>query len=255
MKQTFTHTDDKGLTEVEYDVQVQEIESVKGSKSPISGVYLAEAKKIRGRSTRSNKSKNAFTQLKPVEAKKMSDKEWLTQAGAADDRPEAIQMIHSNWAADGFRLHKIEDGKDCNCKFCKNRKEDKAPMSPQWEQLFPSKFNGELKINRDLVLSAVNLCRVFAREGSNVVKIIITDSEISFNSTSEEYGESTSTFTQNDGYSKTGIDLVIAFNSTFILETVKGMSEKLTINYNGKTHPATITDGKRTALLMPMSLG
>ena len=251
MKQTFTHTDDKGLTEVEYDVQVQEVESVKGSKSPISGVYLAEAKKIRGRSTKSNKSKNAFTQLKPVGLKKMSDKEWLTQAGAADDRPEAIQFVHSNWAADGFRLHKIEDGKECNCKFCKNRKEEIHPMSPQWEQLFPRFFKGEVALNSEDILNACNLCKVFSREGSNVTRIYISNENVLSSAISEETGKSENSLSVK---SKQGIDLKIAFNTNFILDAVKGMGKTVTIKYNGSTSPAIFTDGKRTALLMPMHL-
>lgn len=252
MKQKFTHTNEKGLTEVEYDVQVQEVESAKGSKSPISGFFLAEAKKIRRRSTKSNKSKNAFAQLKPVELKKMSDKEWLTQAGAADDRPEAIQFVHSNWAADGFRLHKIEDGKECNCKFCKNRKEDKAPMSPQWEQLFPRFFKGEVVLNSEDIINACNLCRVFAREGSNVTRIDIFNENVLFSAISEEFGQSKNSLSAK---SKQGIDLKIAFNTNFILEAVKGMGKTVTIKYNGSTSPAIFTDGKRTALLMPMYLG
>lgn len=277
MKQTFTHTDDKGLTEVEYDVQVQEVESVKGSRSPISGVYLAEAKKIRGRSTKSNKSKNAFTQLKLVELKKMSDKEWLTQAGAADDRPEAIQFVHSNWAADGFRLHKIENGKECNCKFCKNKKlaedgkiqygDSKYPCSPDWQQLFPRSFNGEFTLERDAFLDALNQAKVFSREGSNTVKILVRDECVEFTANSEETGESvthydniTGGFTKNYKdveyhYSKTGQDLMIAFNVDFMIEAVKGMGKNVTMKYTVRNAPAVFTDGKRTALLMPINLG
>jgi len=276
MKQTFTHTNHKGLVEVEYDVQVQKIESVKGSKSPLSGMYLAEQKKIKGKSYRSNTLKSTRV-LKSVEAKKMTDSEWLTQAGAADDRPESIQFIHTNWAADGFRLHKIENGKECNCKFCKNKKlaesgkiqygDSKYPCSPDWQQLFPRRFNGEFTLERDAFLDALNQAKIFAREGSNVAKILIRDECVEFTATSEEYGESTTHYDNVAGgftknyknveyhYSKTGQDLMIGFNVDFMIEAIKGMSKNVTMKYTVRNAPAVFTDGKRTALLMPMNLG
>lgn len=275
-KQTFTHTNDKGLVEVEYDVQIQELESVKGSKSPLSGMYLAEAKKIKGRSTRSNVLKSPRI-LKSVVSKKMTDVEWLTQAGATEDRPEAIQFIHTNWAADGFRLHKIENGKECNCKFCKNKKlaesgkiqyrDSKHPCSPDWQQLFPRSFKGELTLERDAFLDALNQAKVFSREGSNVVKILIRDDCLEFTATSEEYGESTTHYDNVTGgftknykdveyhYSKNGQDLMIGFNVDFMLEAIKGMGESVTMKYTVGNAPAVFTDGNRTALLMPMNLG
>ena len=276
MKQTFTHTNHEGLTEVEYDIQVQKIESVKGSKSPLSGMYLAEQKKIKGRSTRSNVLKSPRI-LKSVVAKKMTDSEWLTQAGAADDRPEAIQFIHTNWAADGFRLHKIENEKECNCKFCKNKKlaesgeiqyrDSKYPCSPDWQQLFPRSFKGEFTLERDAFLDACNQEKVFAREGSNIVRMLISDNNVEFSAKSEEYGTNSTTyeslttgFTKNYEnveyhYSKSGQDLMIAFNVDFMIEAIKGMGKNVTMKYTVRNAPAIFTDGKRTALLMPMNLG
>ena len=180
VKFSFTYKNKDNNRIDELNVQEHEIAG-KGGDSLV--IYARKEEKRRGRSTKSNESKNAFPQLKPIVAKKMSDKDWLTQAGAADDRPESIQFIHSNWAADGFRLHKIEDGKDCSCKFCKNKKlaengkidwgDSKNPTSPQWEQLFPRHFNGEFTIDRDKLIGACNQARVYAREGSNVVMLSI----------------------------------------------------------------------------------
>lgn len=243
-----------------FDVQVHTLESVEGGNFTL---HVRQPEKIRGRYTRSNESKNAFPLLKPVKAVKMTDSEWLTQAGAADDRPESIQFIHTNWAADGFRLHKIEGGKDCACIFCKNKKKaengkiswgDKDhPTSPQWEQLFPRSFKGEVKLNRDDIINACNVSKVFSREGSNVVRFDILDNSIIISAKSEETGNSKNEIVE--GYSKTGINLVIAFNIDFVFEAVKAMSEKVTIKYNGSTQPAVFTDGNRTVLLMPMHLG
>ena len=262
VKFSFTYKNEKD-NKVE-DINVQE-HKIDGEGGDSLVIYARKEEKRRGRSTKSNESKNAFPQLKPVVAKKMSDKDWLTQAGAADDRPESIQFIHSNWAADGFRLHKIEDTKECNCKFCKNKKlaedgkidwgDSKNPTSPQWEQLFPRHFNGEFTIDRDKLIGACNQARVYAREGSNVVRLSIEESHIEISATSEEYGESVTHYDNGEGYTQSGKGLLIAFNVEFILDAVKGMSEKVTVKYNVKNAPGVFTDGKRTCLLMPMHLG
>lgn len=277
MKQTITHYSNESglkLSQREYDVLSINAESLSGEIS----LYLAEAKKIRGRHKVSNKSKNPFPHMKIVSAKSLSDQKFLSLAKSEDEnRPEAIQNVHSNWAADGFRLHKVENGKECSCKFCKNKKlaengkiqwgDSDKPCSPQWEQLFPLSFEGEISLDRNAILDACNQVKVFAREGSNLVKLEIYDTHINFIGTSEEYGSSitrydnaTNGFTKNYQdveytYAKSGIDLVIAFNVDFVLDAVKSMGEKITIKYNGKTHPAVFTDGNRTCLLMPMLLG
>ncbi len=252
-KQTFTHTDDKGLTEVEYDVQVHEVESVKGSKSPVSGVYLAEAKKIRGRSTRSNVSKNPFSLLKKSSYKKISDSEWLKLAEAGeDDNRETIAKAHKNWAADGFRLHLIENKKECDCKYCKNRESGDYPMSPDYRCLIPRNFNGEVVMNRDDILIACDQNKAINPSSgamrwlvkSNLVEISVKNVDTEDNGSSE--------FTD---IQQTGREIIFALNVNFVKDSVKYMAEKVTIKYQAHNAPFLFTDGNRTALLMPIHIG
>lgn len=252
------------LTEYDLNVQERNLDLVDGDSLSL---YLRQAVPPRGRSTRSNKSKKAYPDLKPVKTVKMSDSEWLNSAIADETRPESIQVAHKNWAADGFRMHIIENVGDCNCKYCKNRKSGHEPMSPDYKVVIPIRFKAEFTLERDAWLNALNVCRVIAREGSNVVRIDAKANDIMFSSYFEEIGQTMVTYSAETTvrnyltgdkiyhYSKTGENFLIGFNVNFVLDAVKAMGEIITFKFSHKTNSAILTDGKRTAVLMPMNLG
>ena len=211
-----------------------------------------------------------YNSKSPVKFKKMTDIEFLDLARNLEKckgkkykgqfiRP-VLAVNHTRWAADGFRLHIVNDAKECQCYFCKKHE------TPDYNQLIPRNFIGEIAINRDAILDACNVSKIFSREGSNVVRIDIADVYIEIAGVSEEFGRG-SVFYQNNTvvnknyksktyqYSKTGSDIFICFNVDFLIDAVKSMGENINIKYAGTTRPVLITDGKRTAILMPMKLG
>lgn len=212
-----------------------------------------------------------YTSKLPVKFKKMTDIEFLELARNLEKskgkkykgqfvRP-VLAVSHTRWAADGFRLHIINNGKECRCDFCKKHE------TPDYNQLIPKSFIGEISISRDAILDACNTCKIFSREGSNVIRIDIQDDTINFKGISEEFGESSISYIRGENglsknyksktykYSKTGSDIFICFNTDFIIDAVKSMGENVNIKYAGITRPALITDGNRTVILMPMKLG
>lgn len=266
-KQIFKHYESgKGLNpnivEVTADVKsFGELKVEKGSKNPIIGFFAKQSEKVRGRSTGSNKSKNAFPVYKVVKAVKMSDAEFLDLAVSEDEARPVLMTSHGKWSADGFRLHILENVKEnaCKCKSCKNKYEGNGnyPLTPDFKQVIPVNHKGVFTLNRDAILEAANSCKVFAREGSNVVRVNIGQDSIEFSAISEEFGNSVNVFDNSDGkytYSKTGIDLLIAFNVDFLMDAVKGMGEIVSFSYAGDTRPALVSDGNRSAVLMPMKL-
>lgn len=245
------HYGGKSVQEYDFEVQEHNLESIGGDSLSL---YLRQYIPPRRRSTRSNKSKKAYPDLKPVKIMNMSDSDWLNLAIADESRPESIQVAHKNWAVDGFRMHIIEDVGNCNCKYCKNRKSGHEPMSPDYKMVIPLKFKAEFTLERDAFMSALNVCRVMAREGSNLVIIDAMANDIMFSSSSEEFGQSMVTYD-----AQTTIRNYITGDKTYHYsktgENFKGMGEIITFKFSHKTNSAILTDGKRTAVLMPINIG
>ncbi len=211
-----------------------------------------------------------YTSKTPAKFKKMSDIEFLDLARNLEKckgkkhkgefvRP-VLAVNHTRWAADGFRLHIINDGKECQCDFCKKHE------TPDYNQLIPRSFIGEIFINRDAILDACNVSKIFSREGSNVVRVDVRDGEIEIKGVSEEFGNGSVFYETNTivnknykskkyEYYKKGEDIFICFNVDFLIDAVKTMGENIAIKYAGTTRPVLITDGNRTVILMPMKLG
>jgi hypothetical protein len=250
----------------EYDLNVQEYDlDLKGGDS--LSLYLRQDVPHRRRSTHSSKSKGTYPVLKPIKAMKMSDSEWLDLAKAGKDGSDAIRVAHKNWASDNFRMHIIENGGDCHCKYCENRKLGLEPMCPDYKVVIPVDFKAKFTLERDAFIDALNVCRIMARYGSNVVKIDSTKNGVVFSSKSEEFGQSMVSYgietKKMKGYgkedkiyhySKDGENFEIYFNVNFILDAIKGMGEIITFKFSHKLGSSIFTDGSRTAILMSMHI-
>lgn len=188
---------------------------------------------------------------KPAKVEKYSDKEFLELAVCKDDSRPALSVTHKKVSFDGFRMHILENIPDntCKCKYCKNS------MTPDYHVIIPRQFKGEIIVDRDALLQALNSCEIFTREGSNVVKLGFTADGLSVSGKSEETGESNH-FINGDKYSHSGIEIIIGFNIEFIIDFAKSIdTEMITIKYNANNAPVMFFSGNRQAVIMPMFLG
>jgi hypothetical protein len=194
--------------------------------------------------------KNEFKN--PAKVEEYSDKEFLQLAVSIDmykgkpQRP-TLNATHKNWSADGFRLHLLTDVKDdCKCKYCKKHE------SPDYHVLIPREYKGEIIVSRDNLLSALNSCEIFSREGSNIVMLYISEDGLIVSANSEEFGKSESAV--NCEMKAGSPSLKIGFNAKFLIDAVKSMDEKLVFKYNGLGRPGMFISENRSALIMPMNL-
>jgi hypothetical protein len=248
----------------EYDLNVQEYDlDLKGGDS--LSLYLRQIIPNRRRSMHSNKSKRAYLDLKPIKPVKMSNSEWLDLAKADENGHEAIRVAHKNWASDSFRMHIIENSDDCHCKYCENRKLGLEPMCPDYKVIIPVDFKAKFTLERDAFIDALNVCRVMAHYGSDIVKIDSTENGVVFSSKSEEFGRSMVSYSVETKkvkgygkedkiyhYSKDGENFEIYLNVNFILDAIKGMGEIITFKFSHKLGAVIFTDSNRTAILTPM---
>lgn len=198
-------------------------------------------------------------------------------------------------AADGFRLHFVEieaAGESCDLLLSKDlvksilgykvtRKEDPQveftaagaqvngkPLPGQYDDttskypdvnyLIPRSFKEWFKVNTADLLAAVRRARVFARDGSNIARLHISDQALIVEGRSEENG-SAQTVLNYANRTNPSICQVIGFNCDFLIDFLKTVNSDLVkFEFNGpRKDPAMFTDleteGK--ALVMPMNCG
>lgn len=178
-----------------------------------------------------------------------SDK-WLNMAVHHDKkhpRP-ALERVHGNIASDGFRYHK-----DHARAFSPDPKYPPPDFNVVIDKHHPKAL---VKASRNaLILACLRAIAIgrgaSPRDDFMPVLRLSVNGKLEYKAISEENG-TTSGYIEN--YHHEGDDLEIGFNPKYLMEAVAGMSEEVLISLKASNYPAYITDGRRSAVVMPMRI-
>lgn len=107
-----------------------------------------------------------------------------------------------------------------------------------YEQVIPQEFNTVVKVNRNGIINSIDRAYLVAREGkgNNLIKIEIRDGVINITSNSE-IGE----VKEQVEAEVSGEDLVIAFNSKYIMDALKATdSDEVVMQFINEVNPCVI---------------
>ncbi len=127
---------------------------------------------------------------------------------------------------------------------------------PDFEKIIPQEFKTKVLLDKDDLVRGLKLASVFAKDSSNVVRILIdsADGKIKFLAENQLSGSQESVFDAKIE----GEDLEIGFNYKFLLdfvESVKGESVKM--SFNDSSSPAEFRDASNKNylhIIMPVKI-
>lgn len=93
---------------------------------------------------------------------------------------------------------------------------------PKYERIIPTEYTTKVTIDREELFKAVRTSAIFAREGTNVVQLLIQQEKITVVAKSPSVGEST---TETE-VKLTGDDNTISFNTRYLLDLLSVITEK-----------------------------
>lgn len=167
-------------------------------------------------------------------------------------------------AADGYRMHYIDS----------ILPEAETPSAypdiqvPDFISLIPSKREYSVSVSTWALVQALQACKPFARDASNISRWSVNGS-LELAATSAEYGDVRVSLINGDkwlvskgrktintpiAYSHIGPDIEFGINCKYALEALSGMGEQTTIWYQSESKPFLFTSGERHALVMPMHI-
>lgn len=125
---------------------------------------------------------------------------------------------------------------------------------PDVQCLFPVGPALFVTVDRAELLQACKTARVFAREGSNVIQLHVSDSLIVIGK-SEETGQSATVLTPRRLNRVRAHDMVLGCNATFLIEYLQQAEGLVTIALKTQVAPITLTDENGlTGLIMPVNI-
>ena len=123
---------------------------------------------------------------------------------------------------------------------------------PDYKRVIPKDNNNVLKINREILLSAVDRVSTIANEKSPVIKFKLLQNILNLNTINNE----SSTASEDLNINYNGAEIEIGFNSKYIMDIVNNLEdEEIDINFKNNTSPITAFENSNENLvyvLMPM---
>lgn len=108
---------------------------------------------------------------------------------------------------------------------------------PTWDRIIPTEFQNRSTLDRQELLKALKLAAVFAKDAANVVKMETKSNQIKLSSEAKELGQQQ---TEVEAQT-TGVDIVIAFNSKFLIDALSAVSSaQILIEFSGNLSAALI---------------
>jgi DNA polymerase-3 subunit beta len=107
----------------------------------------------------------------------------------------------------------------------------------KYNDILPKEYKSKVKVNRSELLNSIERASLLAKEGkNNLIKLSIFRDKIIITSRSEEGNVKEEVFIE-----KEGTDLDIGFNSKYILDVLKAVSdESITMEFNTSVSPCLI---------------
>ncbi len=128
---------------------------------------------------------------------------------------------------------------------------------PNFDQLIPAEFTTRIVINREEMAQSARISSIFARGGSNVIRLDVPDNKaetITVSAKSADLGENSGEMSAEIEGDPTNI----AFNARFLSDCIGVIdSEQLEIQLSGPTSPGLIrgtSDSSYTHVIMPMHM-
>ena len=123
---------------------------------------------------------------------------------------------------------------------------------PDYKRVIPQNNNNILKINREILLAAVDRVSTIANDKSPVIKFKLLKNILNLNTVNNE----SSTASEDLKINYDGDDIEIGFNSKYIMDIVNNLEdEEISINLKDNTSPIIALENSNTNLvyvLMPM---
>ena len=123
---------------------------------------------------------------------------------------------------------------------------------PDYKRVIPQNNNNILKINREILLSAVDRVSTIANDKSPVIKFKLLKNILNLNTVNNE----NSTASEDLKINYDGDEVEIGFNSKYIMDIVNNLEdEEISINLKDNTSPIIALENSNTNLvyvLMPM---
>ena len=123
---------------------------------------------------------------------------------------------------------------------------------PDYKRVIPQNNNNILKINREILLSAVDRVSTIANDKSPVIKFKLLKNILNLNTVNNE----SSTASEDLKINYEGDEIEIGFNSKYIMDIVNNLEdEEISINLKDNTSPIIALENSNTNLvyvLMPM---
>ena len=123
---------------------------------------------------------------------------------------------------------------------------------PDYKRVIPKDNSNILKINRDMLLSAVDRVSTIANDKSPVIKFKLLQNVLNLNTINNE----SSTASEDLKINYSGDEIEIGFNSKYIMDIVNNLEdEEISINLKDNTSPIVALENSNSNLvyvLMPM---
>ena len=123
---------------------------------------------------------------------------------------------------------------------------------PDYKRVIPQNNSNILKINREILLSAVDRVSTIANEKSPVIKFKLFENILNLNTVNNE----SSTASEDLNINYEGDEIEIGFNSKYIMDIVNNLEdEEISINLKDNTSPIIAVENSNSDLvyvLMPM---
>ncbi len=123
---------------------------------------------------------------------------------------------------------------------------------PDYKRVIPKDNSNILKINREILLSAIDRVSTIANEKSPVIKFKLLQNVLNLNTINNE----SSTASEDLKINYNGDEIEIGFNSKYIMDIVNNLEdEEISINLKDNTSPITALENSNSNLvyvLMPM---
>lgn len=125
---------------------------------------------------------------------------------------------------------------------------------PAWERIIPTEIKTTIKVDKNILLKAVKLSAVFARNEANVIRFQVGADKIVLTSEAKELGSQSNEVVAEI----TGEDMTIAFNAKFVQDALTALpGSKATIELSGPLAAARIKPAggeDLSYIIMPVNL-
>ena len=131
---------------------------------------------------------------------------------------------------------------------------------PDYNKIIPTNFQVKTSVDVHDLTSAVKNAAVFARDASDVIKMVVVKKSVEITSESNAYGNQSTKLEADSSFenSYSGENLTVAFNYRFLLDYLKTVAgETVKISFVSESSPCVFTDPTDehyTHLIMPVKI-